>query len=241
MPGQTGTVQIRGAATQVSQKIVIPHGRRLLGYVSRGALTAGAILLWLWTQTLIGRRPSPTAGIGDALLDWTNWANAFLHLHPTAANSLLIASSAILDGVAVFLLASWVLGSSVRPFLSLVLVLGLRQLLQGVVSLPAPPGMIWHYPGFPSLLVTYSVSNDYYFSGHTAIAVTGAIELIRSNRRYLFLPALSIVAFEIGAVIVLRAHYTMDVFTGLIAALLSAYCAAKVAPLFDEWLQKRAL
>ena len=39
--------------------------------------------------------------------------------------------------------------------------------------------MIWRSPGVPSLLVTYGVSNDLFFSGHTALAVYGAIELGR--------------------------------------------------------------
>ena len=68
------------------------------------------------------------------------------------------------------LLGSWLFGGSVRPFLGLVLLMALRQLVQSLCPLPAP-GMIWHYPGFPSLLVTYRVANDFFFSGHTAIAV----------------------------------------------------------------------
>jgi len=45
---------------------------------------------------------------------------------------------------------------------------------QATTALPAPPGMLWRDPGFPSLLVTYSVGNDFFFSGHTAFAVFGA-------------------------------------------------------------------
>jgi len=75
------------------------------------------------------------------------------------------------------LLVRWLFGPSVRPFLGLVLLLGLRQIMQAICALPAPPNMIWHYPGFPSLLVTYNVGNDFFFSGHTAIAVFGGIEL----------------------------------------------------------------
>ena len=71
------------------------------------------------------------------------------------------------------------------PFLALVIVLGLRQIMQALVSLPAPPNAIWHYPGFPSLLVTYGVANDYFFSGHTAIAVLAATEVARQGRRWL--------------------------------------------------------
>ena len=37
--------------------------------------------------------------------------------------------------------------------------------------------MIWRNPGFPSLLVTYGTASDLFFSGHTAIAVYGALEL----------------------------------------------------------------
>jgi len=29
-----------------------------------------------------------------------------------------------------------------------------------------PSGYIWHYPGFPSLVVPYAATNDFFFSGH---------------------------------------------------------------------------
>jgi membrane-associated phospholipid phosphatase len=90
---------------------------------------------------------------------------------------------------------------------------------------------IWHYPGFPSLFVTYNVANDYFFSGHTGIAVFGAIELARFRRTWLTALAAIVVVFEIAAVLVLRAHYTMDVFTGIVAALWVAHAS--------EWLSQR--
>jgi hypothetical protein len=89
----------------------------------------------------------------------------------------LIVSSAVIDAIGLFLLGSWIFGGSVRPFLGLLLLLGLRQMMQALCALPAPPDLLWHYPGFPSLFVTYNVSNDYFFSGHTGIAVLGAAEL----------------------------------------------------------------
>ena len=105
-----------------------------------------------------------------------------------------------------------------RLFLSLVLLLGLRQLMQILCGLPTPPDMIWHYPGFPSLFVTYNVANDYYFSGHTGIAVLGALELARFRKTWLTILGILVVAFEIVTVLILRVHYTMDVFTGALAA-----------------------
>ncbi len=210
------------------------HKRRRL--IRRIVLTALALGMWFWTQSLIARRAAPAAGVGDALHTMTAGPNSYFYHSPTAANALLILSSALIDGLGIFLLARWLFGSSVRPFLGLVLLLGLRQIMQAICALPAPPNMIWHYPGFPSALVTYDVGNDFFFSGHTAIAVFGGIELARLGKRWLTIAAVGIVLFEIATVLILRAHYTMDVFTGLLAALCVARLSALVSPRIDTWL-----
>jgi hypothetical protein len=199
-------------------------------------LTAIALGIWFWTQSLIAGRALPPSGVGDALHNLTAGLNSYFYGAPTAANALLIVSSALIDGLGIFLLLRWLFGPSVRPFLGLVLLLGLRQILQAICALPAPPNMIWHYPGFPSLLVTYNVGNDFFFSGHTAIAVFGGIELVRLGKRRLTVVALCIVLFEIAVVLILRAHYTMDVFAGLLAALCVARFCTVVSPPIDAWL-----
>jgi hypothetical protein len=210
------------------------HKRRRL--VRRIVLTALALGIWFWTQSLIARRAAPAAGVGDALHTMTAGLNSYFYHSPTAANALLIFSSALLDGLGIFLLARWLFGPSVRPFLGLVVLLGLRQIMEAICALPAPPNMIWHYPGFPSALVTYNVGNDFFFSGHTAIAVFGGIELARLGRRWLTMVAVGIVLFEMATVLILRAHYTMDVFTGILAALSVARFSTVVSPLIDAWL-----
>jgi hypothetical protein len=204
--------------------------------VRRVALTAIALGIWFWTQSLIAHRAAPVSGFGDALHTLTAGLNSYFNHSPTAANALLILSSAIIDALGIFLLVRWLFGPSVRPFLGLVLLLGLRQILQAICALPEPPNMIWHYPGFPSLLVTYNVGNDFFFSGHTAIAVFGGIELSRLGKRWLAIVAVAIVLFEIATVLVLRAHYTMDVFTGILAALCVARFCTVVSPRIDAWL-----
>jgi hypothetical protein len=199
-------------------------------FIVRVAVTTVALIIWFWTQSLIGARSVPNTGIGDRLQDATTSANSYLHGHPAAANLLLIISSGIIDLLGVFLLTRWIFGASMRPFLGLVIVLGLRQIMQWLVALPAPPNAIWHYPGFPSLLVTYGVSNDYFFSGHTAIAVLAATEIARIGRRSLTALGVLIVLFEIATVLILRAHYTMDVFTGIVTGLYAAHLAALNSP-----------
>jgi hypothetical protein len=138
-------------------------------------------------------------------------------------------SSAIIDLLGIFLLARWIFGATPRPFLGLVIVLGLRQIMQSLVSLPAPPNAIWHYPGFPSLLVTYGVSNDYFFSGHTAIAVLAVTEIARMRKRWLTVLGVLTVIFEVVAVLVLRAHYTMDVFAGIVTGPYASHLASCIS------------
>lgn len=201
-------------------------------------LVTGVVLgIWFWTQSLLGARTPPAAGgIGDALYSLTAGLNSYLARHSAAANALLIVSSALIDAMGVFLLGSWLFGGSVRPFLGLVLLMLLRQFLQALCSLPVPAGMIWHDPGFPSLLVTYHVANDFFFSGHTAIAVFGAIELSRFHRKWLTVSSILLALFEVAAVIVLRAHYTMDVFAGILAALWIARISERISPALDRRL-----
>ena len=203
------------------------------------------LTLWHFTQRLIGDRELPGEGIIDMPLRWTAGINAYLHIHPSAADGLLIVSSLVIDVLAVFLLAWSVFGPSIRPFLGLLILFSLRQICQGLIALPAPDGLIWHAPRLPealggylvpSLLVTYPVANDFFFSGHTAMAVYGAVELARFGRRWLKTVAVFAAIFQIAVVIVLRAHWTMDVFAGAVTALYVAHLARCLAPYCDRWL-----
>jgi membrane-associated phospholipid phosphatase len=89
--------------------------------------------------------------------------------------------------------------------------------------------MIWRHPGFPSLLVTYDVANDFFFSGHTAIAVLGAIEAAKIAPGWIAAVAGVIAFLEAATVLILRAHYTMDVLTAVVAAFCAAGLAARLS------------
>ena len=209
-------------------------GRR--GLLLRLLVTGIVLALWFWTQSLIGARTAPAAGIGDALHSLTAGLNSYFARNNGAANALLIVSSGLIDALGLFLLGRWLFGGSVRPFLGLFLLMTLRQLMQAVCALPPPPNMIWHYPGFPSLLVTYHVANDFFFSGHTAIAVFGAIELSRLRRKWVTAAAILLVFFEVATVLILRAHYSMDVFAGIAAAFWIADLSERISPRLDRWI-----
>jgi hypothetical protein len=216
------------------------RGSWWLGVACRAVFVSAGLAAWFWTQGLIGSRSQPegsTPTIGDGVHDLLSAANRYLAEHPAIADRLLICSSAVIDLLGVFLLAASIFGPSVRPFLGLLLLFAMRQICQLVCALPPPTGMIWRYPGVPSLLVTYNVATDFFFSGHTGLAVLGAVELSRLGGRWWILGAL-IVFFESTTVLILRAHYTMDVFTGAVAARYATILAQRWAPRCDGLLAR---
>jgi membrane-associated phospholipid phosphatase len=81
------------------------------------------------------------------------------------------------------------------------------------------------------------VGNDFFFSGHTAVAVLGAIEAACFGPAWLGAVAASIALGEMLLVLVLRAHYTMDVVEGALAAFLAAEAAGRLSPAVDAWLR----
>jgi membrane-associated phospholipid phosphatase len=203
----------------------------------RAGVVAGALVAWFWTQSLIARKPAAKDGIGDVVHDLTARWHRYFSTNARAANAALITSSLFIDLIGLSLIGSSIFGSTFAPFLAILLVFGLRQICQGLCTLPPPPGIIWRNPGFPALLVTYAVGNDFFFSGHTALAVLGAIEAAHLGPPWLAVIAAIVALGEMLIVLVLRAHYTLDVLAGAWAAFLAAEVAGKLSPAVDAWLR----
>jgi PAP2 superfamily C-terminal len=197
---------------------------------------AAGIGAWFWTQAWIARRPFPEGGLQDRVHDLTEPLNRWLLANPRHADVLLIVTSALIDVAAVWLLVSSVIGPSFGPFVGLLMLFVLRQACQGLCALPPPRGMIWRSPGVPSLLVTYGTATDLFFSGHTAIAVYAGLELAHRFGGWGIAAGAALALVEAATVLVLRAHYTMDVFAGAVTALWVWTVAQTLAPSVDALL-----
>jgi membrane-associated phospholipid phosphatase len=203
----------------------------------RVGVVAGALIAWFWTQSLIARKSAPKDGLGDVVHDLTARWHRYFSTNARAANAALITSSLFIDVTGLSLIGTAIFGSTFAPFLAILFVFGLRQICQGLCTLPPPPGIIWRNPGFPALLVTYAVGNDFFFSGHTALAVLGAVEAAHLGPPWLAVIAAVVALGEMLIVLVLRAHYTLDVLAGAWAAFLAAEVAGKLSPAVDAWLR----
>jgi hypothetical protein len=201
----------------------------------RATIALIGVAAWFVTQSFLASRGFPE-GIGDGLHIFLGPLTEWLAHHDHAANLLLVVTSAVIDLLGCYLLFSGVMGSTVRPLLGLLLLFALRQVCQALIALPPPPTMLWRDPGVPSLFVTYQTGNDFFFSGHTAIAVYAALELSRYQLRWLKVTAVSIAAIEALTVLVLRAHYSMDVLTAMLAAICASSIAARLGDPCDTKL-----
>jgi hypothetical protein len=203
----------------------------------RAGVVAVALVLWFWTQALIARKATPKDGLGDVIHELTARWNHYFATHDRAANAALIISSMFIDVIGLTLIGAAIFGPTFAPFLAILILFALRQLCQSLCTLPPPRGIIWRNPGFPALLVTYQVGNDFFFSGHTALVVLGAIEAAHFGPVWLAV-IVGVIAFgEMVVVLVLRAHYTLDVVAGAFAAFVAADWGGRLSPVVDGWLR----
>lgn len=202
----------------------------------RLAVVVAALVLWFWSQHLISGKAAGGRGIVDGMHRLTGGLHRYFYRNRRPADRLLVVSSLFIDVLGLSLIALSLFGPSFRPFIGLLIVFGLRQASQFFCTLPPPRGMIWRHPGFPSVLVTYGVSNDLFFSGHTALAVLAAVEICQVAPWWMGAAAVLVAAGEALVVLILRAHYTMDVVAGGLAAWFAADLAGRLAPAIDAWL-----
>lgn len=189
--------------------------------------------VWHLTQQLISSQKAEISFGSNAILDqsfeFSASINHFLNENKEVSRILLIFMSIEIDLITVLIFVKGIFGRSFKPIIGLVLVMMLRQMSQFFVSFPIPDGMIWFDTGFPTLFVTYSVKNDFFFSGHTALTVYGSLVLFKSSytqensvRIWVVLKKIApwfLILFQVSALIVLKAHYYMDIYAGFMTAL----------------------
>ena len=176
-------------------------------------------VFWFKTQAYLAQyQLSDDGSIGDGVHDLLLPFTEYVHANPDVGEKLLIFSSGCIDFFATLMVLASVFGSTMRPAVAIMFVFIMRQVCQMVVTLPAPEKVFWRDPGVPSLFVTYETANDFFFSGHTAIAVVCAIEMSRIFGRIGTLIGVLFASLEIFVVLALQAHWTMDVFAGFVAA-----------------------
>merc|ERR1711976_925510 len=81
-------------------------------------------------------------------------------------------------------------------------------------------GDIWESPGFPSLIVWYGSSNDYYFNPAMAVCIQLVLEYRQIRERILTLLSLIALVMNCYLSLCFKGHYSIDNFGGV---MLGAY------------------
>jgi hypothetical protein len=190
---------------------------------------------WHYTQHLLESSRGLITNVADHTHEALAAVNVFFNAHPAITNAVLIVTSFELDVAALSMVAFFFVRKESRPLLGLWLVLLLRQLCQASVSMPKPDGLLWHYPGFPSLVVTYGASSDFFFSGHMALSTLFAMELsIQGAKRWKQIVAWGAIGLHVFVILSMRFHYVQDVVAGFLAAIVAALVARAVGRRLDE-------
>jgi len=202
---------------------------------SQALAVAAAYGLWLTSQHLLEHTRRPVTGLVGHTHEWLSAINLYLNAHPALANVVLALSSFEVDLAGLSMVVFFFVRRETRPLLGLWFILIMRQLCQTTASLPPPEGMIWHYPGFPSIIVTYSTSTDFFFSGHMALAALLVTELTAQRApRWKLVTAWLVTAVQATIILSMRFHYVTDVVAGLLAAVVATQLAGVVGRWIDD-------
>jgi len=180
----------------------------------------------------------------DELFEQTEEINDYFSENPATKNGFMIFCSLCMDitmvvGFVVFAIH----GKTWRLPIALALFYVLRTIVQRLFLLRYPEGYLWDYPGFPSLVVPYGKTNDFFYSGHAGGATIMTLEyrtLAKLMPRHrVFMRAMQgfgmlTVVFQLFLMIFLRGHYTIDLLSGLIFGHYMYIMGSSFAPIFDR-------
>ena len=175
------------------------------------------------------------ACIDDKVFTLTSSLNSYFAVHKLQKNIMLITSSLLIDVLIIITALHWIAYSKTwRLPLSLVTFYLFRGIVQSMFQMKYPEGYLWEYPNFPSLVVSYLKTNDFFFSGHVGLPVMLALEWKNNKKMYLFYISLFVCAVEIITMISRRGHYTIDLIAGVVFALYIYELCEKISVYVDS-------
>lgn len=175
--------------------------------------------------------------IKDTSFTATVTLNKYMKENIEVRNLCLILSSLLLDITVILLAYAWIkYGKGWRPLFTLLLFYLLRYICNMIFSVKIPDDSLWEYPGFPSLIVSYQKSADYFYSGYVGLNLICCVELYKLNFKYASILAFIELAFQIFILIVLRGNYLVDIIASLYAAHYFCYISEFYSHKFNEYV-----
>lgn len=151
---------------------------------------------------------------------------------------LMIITALIYDIGGVALAYAWIMFIKTwRPVVIIVLYLALKLFCQYIFIMKYPDDNLWEFPGFPSLLISYKHSNNFFFSGPVGLSIIFGYELTKLDSkvyRTIGWIVYSNIALQVFLDLSIRSHYFIDIVAGYFAAHYLILVADSIYPYFDK-------
>lgn len=158
--------------------------------------------------------------------------------------TVLIFGSIAIDLLFLYALFKWALFSPTwRYGFTLVFFYGVRFVLQQTFQFGYPEGYFWEDPGFPSIVVGYMKTNDFFFSGHVGLPTITGFELKWEKKYALSALSFCVALYEAFLVIISRVHFGIDVIIGVLFAhyslILVEFFLTKFRILYKKYIKRK--
>jgi hypothetical protein len=149
----------------------------------------------------------------------TEKINLYLNKNIQIRNIIIILSSLYEDLIMITMCVYWIFKiKSWRVVICILIFYIFRGIIQMLFQMRYPEGYSWDYPGFPSLIVSYLRTNDFFYSGHVGLPIIIACEFFKNNKHSLGYFSLCCCLVEFTVMLIMRGHYIIDLIFGIIIA-----------------------
>ena len=151
---------------------------------------------------------------------------------------ILILSGVIMD-IYFFLFYLFFLkyGKSWQPVIAIGLFYFVRGfIIQRMILFSFYDTYIFSFPGFPSFTVPYYRSADFFFSGHAGVLILIGLYLRDNKQNFFFIVSFLLAIYEGFCLMLLRAHYVIDIIFGVIAGHYFYHISCHITLLLDRIL-----
>jgi hypothetical protein len=215
-----------------------PNNRRNLCLGIRGCLMIVALVVVV-LNTIYGYVLPKTEVecIEDKTFSSTNNINEYFRNDLISTQMLLIISSLSVDLIMILLGVIWIVyGKTWRVFIALLLLYTTKLIIQLLFQEKIPEGYLWNYPGFPSIMISYLKTNDFFFCAPVGFLTIACLEFCSLKRFYLFGLCLAILITQIMARIALRGNYIIDLVSAVILAHYIYMLCDENVHYIDNWI-----
>lgn len=148
--------------------------------------------------------------LNDPIHNFLQFPNEEVLSNRETAQALQISSSLMMDFTFFSLFTYWFLyGKSCRLILATIMFYSIRAMSQLLVQFKYPEGYDWQYPGFPSYVVPYGNTSDFFFSGHCGFLNICALEWLALGKTKMGLMIEAVNGYMAIVMLIFRVHYTI--------------------------------